>query len=162
MARESGGGERGTTLIEMVVSIAIIGIVVAGTLLLVQKVSVHSADPLIERQALAIAQAYLEEILLRPYWDPVLGAGGGACPAPPASRALFDNVCDYQGLDDAGAADQSGAPVAGLAAYRVRVAVDAAAALGDLSGPADALRVDVRVTHPASVDLRLSGFRARY
>jgi MSHA pilin protein MshD len=162
MGCEAPAGERGTTLVEMIVSIAIIAVVVSGTLLLVQKVAVHSADPMIERQALAIAQAYLEEILLRPYWDPLLGAGGGACPAPPASRDLYDNVCDYQGLDDAGAADQTGTPVPGLAAYRVRVAVDAGAALGDLSGPADVLRVDVRVTHPAVVDLVLSGFRARY
>src|SRR5215510_14030761 len=72
-------GERGATLVEMVISIAIIAIVVSGTLLLVQKVAVHSADPMVERQALAIAQAYLEEILLRPYWDPTLGSAGGAC-----------------------------------------------------------------------------------
>jgi MSHA pilin protein MshD len=162
MHPEVRAGERGVTLVEMVISIAIIALVVSGTLLLVQKVALHSADPMIERQALAIAQAYLEEILLRPYWDPVLGSAGGACPAPPASRDLYDNVCDYQGVDDAGAVDQTGTAVAGLGAYRVRVAVDTSAALGDLSGPSDALRVDVRVTHPASVDLVLSGFRARY
>lgn len=162
MCREHARAESGATLIEMVVSIVIIALVVTGTLLLVQKVAVHSADPMVERQALAVAQAYLEEVLLRPYWDPALGSGAGACPTPPASRALYDNVCDYQGLDDAGAADQSGTPVAGLGAYRVRVSVDAAATLGGLSGPGDVLRVDVRVTHPASVDLRLSGFRARY
>jgi MSHA pilin protein MshD len=162
MRPDPGASERGATLVEMVVSIVIIAIVVSGTLLLVQKVAVHSADPMIERQALAIAQAYLEEILLRPYWDPALGSGAGACPAPPGSRALYDNVCDYQGVDDAGARDQTGAAVAGLGAYRVRVAVDTAAALGDLSGSADVLRVDVRVTHPAAIDLMLSGFKARY
>jgi MSHA pilin protein MshD len=162
MRREPDAGERGATLVELVISIAIIAIVVSGTLLLVQKVAVHSADPMIERQALAIAQAYLEEILLRPYWDPTLGSAGGACPAAPGSRALYDNVCDYRGLDDAGARDQTGAAVTGLGAYRVRVAVDTAATLGDLSGSADVLRVDVRVTHPAAVDLVLSGFKARY
>jgi len=160
--RPEARGERGATLVEMVISIAIIAIAVSGTLLLVQKVAVHSADPMIERQALAIAQAYLEEILLRPYFDPSLGAAGGACPAPPGSRALYDNVCDYQGLDDPGARDQTGAAVAGLGAYRVRVAIDTAATLGDLSGSADVLRVDVRVTHPSAIDLRLSGFKARY
>ena len=159
---ESRRGDAGATLVEMVISIAIIAVVVSGTLLLVQRVAVSSADPMIERQSLAIAQAYLEEILLKPYWDPTLGSGGGACPAAPASRALFDNVCDYQALDDAGAHDQSGAAVTGLGAYRVRVSVDSGASLGDLAGPADALRVDVRVTHPAAVDLVLSGFRGRY
>src|SRR5262245_19748528 len=93
--------EAGVTLVEMVVSIAIIAVVVSGTLVLVQRVAVTSADPMIERQSLAIAQAYLEEILLKPYWDPLLGAGSGACPAAPANRGLYDNVCDYQGVDDA-------------------------------------------------------------
>jgi MSHA pilin protein MshD len=150
------------TLVELTISIAVIGIALAGTLALVRRATVASADPLIQRQASAIAEAYLEEILLRPYYDPDLGAGAGACPAPEASRPLFDNVCDYAGLDDAGAHDQTGAAVAGLTPYRVRVSVDTAATLGSLSGPGSVLRVDVRVTHALPVDFTLSGYRASY
>ena len=117
---------------------------------------------MIEYQSSAIANAYLEEILLKPYFDPDLGAGGGACPPPEASRDLFDNVCDYAGIDDAGAEDQDGTPVPGLGAYRVRVTVDAGATLNDLVGSADVLRVDVRVTHLPLVDHSLTGYRARF
>jgi MSHA pilin protein MshD len=152
----------GVTLIELTVSIMIIAISVSGTLLLVATATRHSADPMLERQAVAIADAYLEEILLRPFYDPDLGAGGGSCPAPEGSRSLFDNVCDYDGLDDAGAQDQGGSAIPGLGAYRVRVDVDTTATLNTLSGAADVLRADVRVTHPSQIDLTLSGYRARF
>ena len=113
-------------------------------------------------KALAIADAYLEEILLRAFYDPDLGAGGGSCPAAEASRPLFDNVCDYNGLDDLGARDQDGNAIAGLGAYRVRVSVDTTSTLNTLSGSSNVLRTDVRVTHPNQIDLSLSGYRARF
>jgi MSHA pilin protein MshD len=152
----------GVTLIELTVSIMVIAIAVSGTLLLVSTATRHSADPMVERQALAIADAYLEEILLRAFYDPDLGVGGGSCPAAEASRPLFDNVCDYDGLDDSGARDQDGNAIAGLGAYRVRVNVDTTATLNTLSGASDVLRTDVRVTHPNQIDLSLSGYRARF
>jgi len=149
----------GLTLVEMTISIAVIGIALAGSLLAVDAVTVRSADPMLLHQASAVAEAYVEEILLKPYLDPDTTT---VCPAPEASRDLFDNVCDYAGLDDAGALDQLGAPVAGLGDYRVRVTVDPAATLNGLTGSAEVLRVDVRVTHPARVDLTLSGYRTNY
>ncbi len=154
--------ECGATLVELVISIVVISVAITGTLIAVDRAVLHSADPMIEYQSHGVAQMYLEEALLKPYYDPDLGAGGGACPAAEASRDLYDNVCDYAGIDDAGARDQDGNAIAGLAAYRVRVAVDTTATLNDLSGSADVLRVDVRVTHPPLVDLNLSGYRTRF
>ena len=122
-----------------------------------------NADPMLELQASAIAEAYLEEIMLKPYYDPDLGAPGGVCPAAEvAGRTVYDNVCDYDLLDDVGPIDQNGVPVAGLAPYRVRVNVDTLATLGALAGPADVVRADVRVTHASGLDLTLSGYRARF
>ena len=121
-----------------------------------------SGVPVAANQAIAVADAYLEEILLRAFYDPDLGAGGGACPAPEGSRSVFDNVCDYDGLDDSGARDQDGNAIAGLGAYRVRVAIDTTSTLNTLSGSTEVLRADVRVTHPNEIDLILSGYRARF
>ena len=154
--------QHGTTLIELVVSLLVISIAITGTLVAISRATLHSADPVIEYQSSAIAHAYLEEILLKAYYDPDLGAGGGACPPPEATRDLFDNVCDYAGIDDMGAEDQDATPVPGLGAYRVRVSVDTASTLNDLAGSADVLRVDVRVTHAPLVDLSLTGYRARF
>jgi MSHA pilin protein MshD len=152
----------GVTLVELVIAMVAISLAVTGTLAVVNHTAVASAHPLIERQAASIAEGYLEEILLRAYYDPDLGAGGGACPAPEASRDLFDNVCDYAGTDDQPPLDQEGTPAAGLSGYRVRVSIDTAANLGDLSGSGSVLRVDVRVSHSSVADFVLSGYRARY
>jgi len=151
------------TLIELTISIAVIGIAVAGTLAVIQRASRASADPMVLRQATAIAEAYLDEITAKPFYDPDLGAGAGPCPAPESARPLFDNACDYNGLDDAGARDQSGAAIPDLSPYRVRVTVDAAAAtLGALTGANSVERVDVRVTHSLPLDVTLSGYRTSY
>jgi MSHA pilin protein MshD len=141
--------------VELVVTIVVVAIALAGTLQVAGAALRRSADPVLAEQAGAVARAYLEEILAKSFTAP-------PCPAPAATRALYDTVCDYDGLDDQGARDQLGAPVAGLEAFRVRVALDPAASLGGLTGPDDVVRVDVRVTHGSSVDLTLSGYRGAY
>lgn len=163
--RSDGRGirdESGLTLIELVISIVVISIALLGTLEVMRRTTLGSADPMLLHQGVAVAESYLEEILLNAFYDPDLGAGGGVCPAPEASRPLFDNVCDYNGLDDAGAADQDGLAIAGLALYRIRVSVDTAATLGGLTGPTRVVRADVRVTHPNGVDFMLSGYRTEF
>lgn len=152
---------QGMTLVEMVISIAVLAIGLVGTLQVVRAVGGRSADPMVRQQVAAIADSYLNEILLRDFYDPDLGAGPGPCPPPEASRTLFDNVCDYDLHVDVGARDALGNPIPDLAAYTVQVSVDDTAALGGLAGPADLLRVDVRVTFGTSVDLSVSGYRAR-
>lgn len=150
--RRSG---RGVTLVELVVAIVAVAIAVTGTLQALGATLRHSADPMLMEQAGAVARAYLEEILAKSFAAP-------PCPPPEASRALYDTVCDYDGLDDAGARDQLGAALPGLEAFRVRVALDPAATLGGLVGPDQVVRVDVRATHGTSVDLTLSAYRAVY
>jgi len=154
-------GEAGVTLVELVIAMVAVSIAVGGAMQVVAFTARASADPLILAQAAAVAESTLEEVTSRAFFDPEDGAGAGACPPPEASRALFDNVCDYHGLDDLGARDQSGAPLAGLSAYRVRVAVDSAAVLGGQTGATAVLRADVRVTHPSGLDVTVSGYRTR-
>jgi MSHA pilin protein MshD len=152
----------GATLIELVISTLIVAIALSGVLAALFSVLRSSSNPMLEEQAAAIARAYLEEITLRSYYDPQSGSAAGPCPAREASRSLYDNVCDYQGLDDVGARDQNGTAIGALSAYRVTVTVSSTAQLNDLVGPANALRVDVRVRNATSVDLMLTGYRARY
>ncbi|HEX7061740.1 MAG TPA: prepilin-type N-terminal cleavage/methylation domain-containing protein [Woeseiaceae bacterium] len=147
------GRQRGVTLIELVVSIVVISLAVASVAGVLSYNAAHSADPMIVSQAAAIAEAYLEEITLKPFDDPD-GADG-----EPA-RADFDDVDDYDGLFDAGAADQFGAPIAALSGYDVAVAVTPSSALPGVPATA-ALRIDVRVTRAPWVDFVLTGWRTR-
>ena len=57
--------QRGISLIELIMFIVIISAALAGILLVMNQVTGHSADPLIRKQALAIAESMLEEIQLQ-------------------------------------------------------------------------------------------------
>ena len=108
--------QSGVTLIELIVSILIVAIAASAVLGVLSMTTGGSADPMFRHQAAAIAEAYLEEILLKSFADPD-GIDGEVL------RASFDDVDDYDGLADAGARDQFGNPIAGLAEYAVSVAV---------------------------------------
>ena len=140
------------------VAIVVVSICLTGAFALVDATVRRSVDPMLERQSTSIAEAYLEEIVQQAYLDPDDGA---ICPAPEAERALFDNVCDYSGLFEAGARNQTGVAVSGLEGYRVSVAVDRASRLGDLSGEKFVLRIDVTVTDPLGRPVLFSAYRTK-
>ena len=150
-------GQRGVNLIELIISIVIISIACTGVLLVFAQTVRYSADPMIQTQALAIAEAYLDEILARPVTDPD-GTNAGE------TRATYDNVADYNGLSNTPPQDQSGAvadfaPVDGqpdLAGYQVDVTVTANVAVNGVAMS----QVDVRVRWGAVVDFTLTGYRA--
>lgn len=144
------------TLIELVVAIVVVSISLSGTMMLVDTTTRRSADPMLERQAISIAEAYLEEILQQNYLDPDTAT---LCGAAEASRPLYDNICDYDGLDEVGARDQSGNPVTGLDGFRIEIDVDQTATLGGLAGSADVIRIDAVVTDPTNRAVRVSGYR---
>jgi MSHA pilin protein MshD len=179
----------GATLIELVVTIVIVSVLMLTLLTLTGQSTGRSVDPMIQEQASAIAQAYLEEILQKGFCDPDYDVdsnpatplncpaqctgsvcAGGGCrnsgSVQEGARDLYDDICDYDGLSDNGAVDQNGTAVNGLGDYDISVNVvdDATANLNGLTGNAgEAARVDVTVTHPAMPDdVQLSGFRANY
>ena len=144
------------SLIELVVAIVVVAICMTGAFALVDATTRRSADPMLERQATSIAEAYLEEILQQSYLDP---DDGTVCPAAEAQRGLFDNVCDYRDLTEVGARDQTGALVPGLENYRIAIAIDSKAKLGALAGSTVVLRIDVTVSDPLGRPVRLSAYR---
>lgn len=147
--------QAGVTLIELIVAMIVISIALGGVLMVMNYTTSHSADPMLRHQAIAIAEAYMEEITLKAYLDPDDSA---LCPANEGSRALFDNVCDYAGHSDADAVGQVGATISN---YAVDVAVTATPALFGSPG-IDGLKIDVTVTDPAGETLTLTGYRADY
>lgn len=151
--------QRGVNLIELVVAIVIISIACVGVLLVYAQTVRFSADPMIQQQAVAIAEGYLDEILARPAVGPD-GSTGGA-----ETRANYDGVDDYVAIvNESPPRDQNGnvtdlAPADGqpdLAGYRVDVAVTP----GVNAGGVTMTQVDVRVRFGAVVDLTLTGYRA--
>jgi MSHA pilin protein MshD len=145
---------RGVTLVELIVAISIVAIGVTSILGALSAAASHSADAMIQQQAVAIAQAYLDETLQRwvvdPYGTP-----------PNTGRASWDTVDEYNGLVDTGAHDQFGNAIAALSRYTVSVAVSQSAALTGIAAAA-ARRIDVTVTYAPNVTVTLSGYRTNY
>jgi len=139
----------GATLIEMVVSIVIISVSLTAVMMVIVQVGRSSADPMVRTQATAIAQAYMDEILVQALNDPEGGESGGA--EAGETRATYDDVSDYHGLADTGGArDQMGVAIAGLEGYNVNVAVTAS-----VIGGYPAKRVLVNVGFDGDPDLSI-------
>src|SRR6476619_2954222 len=105
--------QAGFTLIEIVVAVVVLAIAVCGSMAALSAISVQSADAMVTEQATAVASAYLNEVLQKPF-----GAFDGH-----TTRPTLDVVDDYNGLSDVGARDQTGALVPGLDQYTVTVSV---------------------------------------
>ena len=184
----TGKRQRGATLVELIIFIVVVGTAVIGVLTVLDLSTKSSADPMVQKQALAVAEAVLEEAQLQPftYCDPddasaatALGAadctGGANGPNDEARLPLgpeagetragaatpFDNVSDYHGLViGPGITDIAGAAIPGLGAYTATVAV-ANQALGAVPA-ADSLLITVTVTGPGDTTVVLNGYRLRY
>jgi MSHA pilin protein MshD len=143
----------GLSLIELIVFMVIVSAAVVGVLGALGISTRSSADPMMHKQALAIAEAVLEEVQLMPYTycdpdDPqaataqsaAVGATGctaaasveaiGAEATPPygpetrlSVTTPYDNVNDYNTFSMTGMTDISGTPIAGLGEYTVVVSV---------------------------------------
>jgi MSHA pilin protein MshD len=152
-------GQRGVNLIELIIAIVIISIASVGVLLVYAQVVQYSADPMVQQQAVALAEAYLDEILARPVDDPSGGESGTSeegNPSLAASRPLLDDVKDYGGLTNGPPQDQNGIVLGDLANYTVSVAIFPDQ---DVNGVPMA-RVDVTVVYPPVVNFTLTGYRA--
>jgi len=143
--------QRGVTLVELIIAMIVISVALGGILLVMNYTTARSADPVLQHQAIAIAEAYLEEITLKIYTDP--DADGEA------SRALFDDVDDYNNLPDTLVRDQTGIAIGALSGFAVSVVVTSPG----FGTPAVAgFKIDVTVTDPAGETLTLTGYRADY
>jgi MSHA pilin protein MshD len=142
--------QAGATLIELIISIVIISTALAGVLGLVNLTVLHSADPLVQHQAIAIAESYLEEITALPVTDPD-GTNTGE------TRASFDNIDDYHGLNDVGAHDQDNNPIADLANYTIDVNITDQVISG-----VTMKAIAVSVSRPGVTTINMTGYRASY
>jgi len=183
-----GSKQRGISLIELIMFIVIVSVALAGILLVMNVTTKNSADPLIHKQAIAIAESLLEEVELMPFtWcDPNDVNAASAVSAASCTAGLdqnkggaaltsatpntetrystsdpFDNVADYGNFSMAAGAimDITNNNI-GLTRYKTDIAINRNA----LSGlPADAaLLITVTVTGPDNLPVVLEGIRTRY
>lgn len=144
----------GFTLIEVIIFIVVVGAGMAGILSVVNTTVKSSADPLVRKQALAIADSILEEILQKAFADPD-GVGGETL------RTTMDDVSDYDGKTQTlfNSASPGGWPAA-LDGYSVAIAVvNDTTVVGSAALPAK--RVTVTVSR-GNESVTLVGYRGNY
>lgn len=170
----------GLTMVELVMFIMIVGVAVAGVLSVLNVTAKSSADPQVRKQALAVAEALLEEIQLSgmTYCDPAdplleSAASTAACTtqpenvnAEPSNIRPFDNVNDYvaaYGAAQAITGDVTGASTLIPAGYAATVTITPEALGGIASSAAspEVLRIAVSVSNGGE-SITLEGYRARY
>jgi len=137
------------TLVEMIVAIVIVGVGLAGVLVAFNQSVRASANPMVRKQMLAIAEEMMEEVSLKPFAPQAPG------PAAGCARAAFNDIDDYGGYSTAaGICDIDGNAIPTLATYNVAVAVAAT----PLPNGVAAKRITITVTHGADT-LTLVGYR---
>jgi MSHA pilin protein MshD len=159
--------QRGISLIELIIFIVIISVALTGILLVMNKVTTHSADPLIHKQAIAVAESLLEEIELQDF----ISQSGVTNAVTQANRATeYHIVNDYNNFPPDNAVGIF--PVVGLTAipglesYKVKVAIDSTTSpLGagaNTIAAGSAVRITVTVTDPQGSAIEIDGYRTAY
>lgn len=183
-------GAKGFTLIELIMFIVIVSIGLIGILSVFNIVVRNSADPMVHKRMLSIAEALMEEVSAQAftYCDPtdanattassttgcattVQGLGPTSGQTRTSSTDPFNNVADYSGL-------ASMSPVTDIlgnnqtdTTYSATIAINDSDGLGagglaitpndSTAANLNALRITVTVTH-GSESLTLEGYRTRH
>lgn len=173
--RPAAARQRGLTFVELIFFIVIVTFGLAGVLLVMDQSSSRSADPMVRKQMLAIAEAVMEEVRLQSHgWcDPddanaatatsTAGCAGGTLPVETrgSTTAPWDQVVDYSNVN----LTTSLAGTAFPAGYSANVQV-VGQALGEATtavAAGEALRIRVTVSYaPLADTVVLEGYRTRY
>ena len=155
--------QSGLSLIELIMFIIIVSIGLAGILLVMNVTVKSSADPMLRKQAVAMAEAILDEVLAKEYANPALGfveTDFNFC----AGRPQYDDVGDYNCFDGTpasaiilGSSTLGAAPILALIGYSATVAVAAPAPVAS----APMRQVTVTVTGGGET-IQIIGYRANY
>ena len=165
----------GFTLIEIIVSIVVFGILMALLTAVFAPNVVRGTDPLFSIRAAELGQSYLDEILGKRFAENSLpgnalrcgeAGGPGACTTPlgkdgAETRATFDDVDDYDGLNEPSATDSNGNLRSGYTGFRVAISVTNAGADIGVSAN-DAKRINVTITAPNGGVFVFSAYKANF
>lgn len=181
--------QSGLTLLELILFIVIVSVGIVGILSVMNITTRHSADPMVRKQALSIAESLLEEIQLQPFTycdpgDPNATTAYSAATCTPAliqglgptgaqtryADPRFNNVGDYHGFSMNATNPpgikrlENGAVIGGLESYNatVGIALETPGTPGPGGVTADCLRIQVTVTAPGTETIILDGYRCRY
>lgn len=152
--------QQGFSLIELVITIVVLGIALTALSSSLFNAVGKNADPLWQSKATQLSQAYLDEILAMKYQDnsPIEGGSVGSCTiTSETDRSLFDDVDDYHGLTEtASFLDTSAAQT--YNGYSISIQVSCVDAQGNTSN--NSKLIELTITSPTNESLMFSAYRA--
>lgn len=152
--------QAGATLIELVLAIVIVSAAASTIVGLLTMMARQSADMMVQSQSASIANAYLNEILVRTLGNPANPDGQDA------TCTTAESIDDYPGCLPAGnlVRDRAGNLIASFADYRVVVTVTQPGFPNPFGViPTNQTRlVRVSVTSPFGDTTTISGFKTRH
>ncbi|MCL7945987.1 type II secretion system protein [Marinobacter sp. ATCH36] len=157
----------GATLVELVITIVIISVAIAGVVGAFSLIAGRSADPLSQTRAVALAQLYMDEILSRKYDDDTPPGGrpkrdGCSIDTEESDRKDYDDVDDYNAINNASPENADGESLGpAYSSFTVSVTVTCAGGEVDLSDD-EAKRIDITITDPSSQDYLFTAYRANF
>jgi MSHA pilin protein MshD len=175
--------QEGISLVELIMFIVIVSLGIVGILSVMNVTTKASADPMLRKQALAIAESLLEEIQLQAftYCSPddanattAISSAGCANAAnsednlPSLARVsnapniarVANNVADYNNLTLPVIYDVNGADVK-VTGFSAKVLITQVGTTFTIANT-DVLQIDVTVTDPGANTYTLTGYRFRY
>lgn len=168
----------GFTLVELIATIAILAIAAIGISSALAFAMRHQADSMTDAKVVALVQAYSDEIMAKRYDENTPLGGLPACstattPCSSAAafddgenRADYDDVDDFDGLDDAPPRQLDGTPLTDYASYRVQVNVryptPAQASTLGVASSTDAKIIDIVVSDGSGSQQTFSVVRANF
>lgn len=173
---------RGFTLIEITVMVIVLAVALTGVTIAINRAVLQSPEALIQARAMQLAQAYLDEILMKRFDEHSAQGGIPRCSSVdnlqqacttviPSSdpgennRLDFDDVDDYHSLDEQPPQSISGTTLTNLSNYadfRVRVSVSFAGTELGFADNTRAKRITVNVVTPLGNTIPVSAYRVNF
>lgn len=169
--------QRGFTLVETIIVIVLVGAMMAGMTSLFMTSVGNSHRPFLRERALAVANAFMDEIS-RKRWNECTPIGGGAIniasgicpdgvttPIPTIgsdageSRASYDDIDDYHGLDQSPPQDSAGNDMPEYDGFTVTVSVTQPAGAWNTVPASDVRLITVSVTSNINETISVSSYR---
>ena len=168
--------QQGFTLVEIVIVIVMVGAMMAGMAVLFVNNVENSHRPYLRQKALAVANAFMEEIQHKK-WDENSPLGGGcvntgsSCGTGPgaagmgteeATRGEYDDIDDYDTItNQSPPQDSAGNPMPDYGGFSVSVSVLQPGAWNGIPA-ADVKQIEVSVTSPNNETILVSSYRVNY
>ena len=168
--------QTGFSLVELVVMILVLSVALTGVTIAINETVKQSPKPLVQTRAMELAQTYLDEILPKRF-DELSGQGGTPrCDSTDnaaqicsnslvneegGNRQLFDDVDDFNNLDNSPPINATGTTLNIYNDYRVQVSVTYAG--GDIGlANRGAKRITINVTTPLGNTIPVTAYRVNF